>query len=401
MKRILYVEGCRDGTVGGSHSCLFNMVAYIDRKKYYPIVIFYDDHIIARKLRELEVETHIFKKYIPFDVRKLLKSVSPRLVCLTPVFLPIQKAINLFFYSLRFALIYTQYLKKQNIDIVHLNNSLNTNHEWMLAGKLAGIRVVSHERGISEKLSRASKYLGKRLDFLICVSRAIQTPLLRQGMSNEKTVVVYDGIDFSKIVSRSTTEEIKAAWSITGNYPVIGVVGNIKHWKGQETVVRATAILKKTWPWINCLLVGSTIEGDPYKENLEKIVKTLEITENVIFTGFQNHPADFMNAMDVVIHSSIEPEPFGMVNLEAMYLKKPVIATKMGGPTEIFTDGEDGILVEPGDPELLAQKILELLANPELRREMGEKAHKTVINKFSISHTINHIEKIYEELCRQ
>jgi len=58
LKRILYVEGCRDGTVGGSHTCLFSMVANIDRKKYYPIVIFYDDHIIARKLRELEVETH-------------------------------------------------------------------------------------------------------------------------------------------------------------------------------------------------------------------------------------------------------------------------------------------------------------------------------------------------------
>lgn len=401
MKRILYVEGCRDGTVGGSHTCLFTMVANIDRKKYYPIVIFYDDHIIANKFRELEVETHIFKKYTPLDARKLLKSVSPRLDFLGPALLPIQKAINLLFYSLRPVLIYTRYLKEQNIDIVHLNNSLNTNHEWMLAAKILGVKVLTHERGINVKLLRTAKFLGKRLNGIICISRLIRTNLLEKGFSEKKLSVVYDGIDFANLRVKHDEITIKRKHGLEESYPLIGVVGNIKHWKGQETVVRATAILKKNWPGIKCLLVGGTIEGDPYKENLEKITNTLKISENVIFTGFQKNPVDYMNIMDVVIHSSIEPEPFGMVNLEAMYLRKPVVATNMGGPLEIFNDGVDGILVEPGNPELLAQKIIELLGNPESRRKIGEKALKTVVHKFSISHTINQIEKIYEELCRQ
>ena len=79
--------------------------------------------------------------------------------------------------------------------------------------------------------------------------------------------------------------------------------------------------------------------------------------------------------MDVVVHSSIQPEPFGMVNLEAMFMKKPVVATNMGGPTEIFNDGEDGILIEPGNPVLLAQKISVLLDNPEVRGQNRDKRH--------------------------
>lgn len=401
MKRILYIEGCKDGSVGGSHTCLFSMVANMDRKKYYPIVVFYDDHVIAKRFRELEVETHIFKKYTPLNFRDIIKSVSPRLVRMVPVLTPFQKMVNLIWYYLRPSLIYMQYLKKHNIDIVHLNNSLNSNHEWMLGGILSGVKIVSHERGISGKLSRTSRALGNMLDLQICMSKVISYPLIKQGLDESKIKVVYDGIDMSKIRIESQPEYIKGAYHISEDAPIIGVLGNIKKWKGQETVVRATAILKKTFPGIKCLLVGGVVEGDTFKTRLGEIIQNSGIEQNIIFTGFQRNPADLLNVMDVVIHSSIEPEPFGMVNLEAMYMKKPVISTNIGGPMEIFEDGMNGILIEPGNPELLAQNILKLLNNPDLRKKMGERAHETVIRKFNILDTVNHIHNIYNELCRQ
>ena len=92
---------------------------------------------------------------------------------------------------------------------------------------------------------------------------------------------------------------------------------------------------------------------------------------------------------------------FGMVNLEAMYMKKPVVATNMGGPTEIFDDGEDGILIGPRNPDLLVRKISELLENPELREKMGQKAYEAVIGRFKISDTVRRIEEAYEEVCRK
>lgn len=401
MKRILYIEGCKDGTVGGSHTCLFSMIANMDRNKYYPIVVFYDDHVIANKFREIKVETHIINKYTPLNFRYIINSAYPRLVRMVPVLIPFQKLINMIWYFLRLALIYARFIKKHNIDIVHLNNSLNSNHEWMLGAILSGVNIISHERGISDKLSRTSRALGNKLDLQICVSKVVSYPLIKQGLEESKIKVVYDGIDMSKIRIENQPGYIKEAYHISEDVPIIGVLGNIKRWKGQETVVRATALLKKTFPGIKCLLVGSVLEGDTFKKRLENIIQELKIEQNIIFTGFQRNPADLINVMDVVIHSSIEPEPFGMVNLEAMYLKKPVIATKMGGPIEIFRDGEDGILVEPADPELLSQKILELLSNPELRIKMGEKAHQTVLRRFNILDTVNHIHNIYNELCRQ
>lgn len=398
-KRILYVEGCKDGTVGGSHSCLYNMVANIDRGKYYPIVIFYDDHVIAERHRALGIETRILAKHMPLDVGHLLKRSISQMEPLTPVLLPLQKAINLLWYFCRPVWIYARYLKEHQIDILHLNNSLNTNHDWMLAAKLAGVRVVSHERGISDKLSKTSKYFGKKLDVLVCVSQAIQEPLLRQGMSDSKTVVIYDGIDFGKIAAKREPDSIRAAYGIGKEEPIIGVVGNIKQWKGQETVVRATAFLKTVWPGIRCLLVGGTAAGDPYIKKLDYITEELGIRDNVIFTGFKKNPVDFMNVMDVVIHSSIEPEPFGMVNLEAMYMKKPVISTKIGGPLEIFKDGVDGILIDPGNPELLAAKVTELLSDPEMRAAIGQNAYDAVTRKFGIGDTVRKIQAIYEKVC--
>lgn len=398
MKKILYVEGCLEGTVGGSHTCLYSLLANLDRQMYYPIVIFYNDNIVASKLRNLGIETHIFRKNKTLNFGQLSKKVAPSLQNISVLFLLLQKALNFGFYFLRPALLYAMYLKKRKIDIVHLNNSINSNLDWMAAAKLTGTKIISHERGINNNLSRTSKYFGYTLDLMICMSKAIKYPLVIQGLPEKRIIVIYDGIDFSRIQIKKDSKEIRRLYGLGNGDPVIGVVGNIKEWKGQETVIRATGLLKNTWPDVKCLLVGGTVDEDPYKEKLNKIIEELKIKENIIFTGFQQNPVDFVNAMDVVVHSSIEPEPFGMVNLEAMYMKKPVVSTNIGGPTEIFRDGEDGILIEPGNPALLAQKISVLLNDPELRTRMGQKASEAVIGRFNISDTVHNIENAYKEM---
>jgi len=398
VKKILYVEGCMEGTVGGSHTCLYSFLANLDRQMYHPIVIFYDDNVVAAKLRSLGIETHIFRKNKPLNLGLLSKNLGPSLKKMSALLIPLQKALNLLFSFLRPALLYAIYLKKQKIDIVHLNNSLNSNHDWMAAAKLTGTKIISHERGINNKLSRTGKYLGNKLDLMICMSKAIKHPLVRQGLKEKKIVVIYDGIDFSSIKIIKDLQNIRTLYSLGNGDPVIGVVGNIKEWKGQETVVRATGLLKRTWPSIKCLFVGGTVDGDPYKEKLDQIIEELKINENIVFTGFQHNPVDFVNAMDVVVHSSIEPEPFGMVNLEAMFMKKPVVSTNIGGPTEIFNDGEDGILIEPGNPALLAQQLSVLLNDPVLRSRMGQKAREAVIRRFNISDTVRNIENAYKEM---
>jgi glycosyltransferase involved in cell wall biosynthesis len=398
MIKVLYVEGCRDGTVGGSHTCLYSMVANLDRKKISPVAAFYYDQIVAGKLRDLGVETHIFRNEKPLSIAQLTERFSPRVRRLLLALLPIQKAVNVGWLFLRPAVAYARFLKKHEIDILHLNNSLNTNHDWMLAAKLSGTTLISHERGISPNLSRTARALGGSADRIICMSKVIGDPLLAQGFEKSKVVVVYDGIDPSRINARTPPEQLRAAYRIGHDDPVIGIVGNIKDWKGQETVIRATAILKSAWPQIRCLVVGGFGVDDPYKAHLDRVIDELGLHGHVVFTGFQSNPADFLNIMDVVVHASILPEPFGMVNLEAMYMKKAVVSTNVGGPTEIFSDGEDGILIQPGSPTALAEKITLLLERPEFRLAMGVKAHESVLRKFTVANTARQVERIYEQL---
>ena len=399
--RILFIEGCRDGTVGGSHISLYSMVANLDRTRFHPLVVFYDNHYVAEKMRAVTGDVYTFKNEKPLDTALFLGRLSPSLSTVSPLLSPVQKLVNFVWFFLRPSLKYAWFLKRKSIDIVHLNNSINTNHDWMLAAKIARVRLISHERGISETLSKSSRMLGKSADTLVCISSKIRDTLVRQGLSEDKTVVVYNGIDTLQVRPTQEPAHLKAVHGIGGTDPVIGVVGNIKQWKGQETAVRATAILKQTWPGIRCLLVGGANTGDPYRGRLDGITHELGVEENVTFTGFQENPADYINIMDAVVHASIEPEPFGRVNIEAMYLKKPVVSTNIGGPTEIFEDGVNGFLIEPNNPEQLANKLSLLLSDPDLRRRIGQRAYSTVMDRFTITRTVQTIENIYERLCCQ
>ena len=399
MKRkILYIEGCRDGTVGGSHTCLYSLVVNLDKKKYQPEVVFYQEHYYAEKLRGFGITVHILKNVRPVNFEIFFKKKNIQNKILIQSLLPLQKLLN-FYIFVRQSFILSRCIKKRNVNIDHLNNSMNTNHDWMLAAKIAGVKLISHERGITDHLSRTAALLVNKVDYFVCMSKIISKPIIKNENLMNKTAVVYDGIDISKINITTDPNNIKLLYGIEDNNPIIGVIGNIKQWKGQETVVRATSILKKRWSSIRCMLVGDYNDKDFYKINLDKIIKELEINGNIIFTGFQSNPLDFINVMDVVVHASLQPEPFGMVNLEAMCMKKAIISTNIGGPVEIFNDGNDGILIEPGNPDLLANKLALLLDNPELRKNMGDKSYKKVMGKFTIKETVNRIDEIYDDVC--
>lgn len=398
MKRILYVEGCRDGTIGGSHTCLLRTVSTLDVARFDPTVVVYDDRQFAQTLRQIRIKVEVVPNVLPFSFSTRLLQVSALLRPVSLAVRPLQQGLNLVWHFLRPSLSCALAIRRWRIDIVHLNNSLNTNHEWMVGARLAGVKIVSHERGISQKLSRTSLRLGRGLDALICVSHATRDPLVRQGLDPSRIHVIYDGLDTSSMAFTTAPDDIRTSYAIPPDSPIIGVVGNIKHWKGQETVIRATAILKTTWPTIRCLLVGGIQSQDPYMNRLNRLVEELSLHENVVFAGFQANPLDFLRTMDVVVHSSIEPEPFGMVNLEAMYAGRPVVSTTIGGPSEIFDDGRTGLLIPPGDASVLADRVQFLLADPQYRLRIGQAAREEVVRRFNSADTVRRIEQVYDAL---
>ena len=112
----------------------------------------------------------------------------------------------------------------------------------------------------------------------------------------------------------------------------------------------------------------------------------------------KNNAIDYMNMMDIVVHTSVAPEPFGIVTLEALSLSKPYISTTIGGPAEVIENGKSGLLVEPGNPELLAEALRKFLSNPEYARECGINGNERLKKEFTFEKNLRETIAVYNRI---
>jgi glycosyltransferase involved in cell wall biosynthesis len=158
------------------------------------------------------------------------------------------------------------------------------------------------------------------------------------------------------------------------------------------------AQLRDRHPELRCLIVGGVHrQGAAYAERMQQRIVDERLEGRVILTGAADVAAR-LDAMDVAIHSSTNPEPFGRVLIEAMALARPLVAPREGGPLEIVVDGETGILVAPRDAAALAGALDRLVADPVLRRRMGAAGRARVDAVFDIRQHVRTIEGIFDEM---
>ena len=158
--------------------------------------------------------------------------------------------------------------------------------------------------------------------------------------------------------------------------PLVGIFGRLQHWKGQHVFLRAAALLAgRGLPFTAIVAGGTLFDIEPeYARELERLAAAPSLAGRVRFLGNRRNPQDWMNACDVVVHASVEPEPWGLVVAEAMACGRAVIASTAGGPIEMIDHKRTGWLTPPGDEVALASWMEILLANPGLRAELGEAA---------------------------
>jgi glycosyltransferase involved in cell wall biosynthesis len=183
------------------------------------------------------------------------------------------------------------------------------------------------------------------------------------------------------------TEPVPELDAISTSGPVVVIIGSLLRWKGQATFIDAAAIIARSGsvPNVSFWIVGGSVGGeDDYELELRERVVELGLQDSVRFAGHCNNVFPWIGRADVVVHASVNPEPFGRVIIEGMALGKPVIASRLGGPVEIISDGQSGLLVDPGKPELLAEAIVKVLTDEALRRTLTEGGYKTVHHKFSM-----------------
>ena len=166
---------------------------------------------------------------------------------------------------------------------------------------------------------------------------------------------------------------------------VVGMVGRITHWKGQDVLAEAAALVLRTHPAVHFVAVGSYFADEAhYLETLKARIEELAIGKNFHLVEYRQNVSEVYKALDIAVLPSKKPEPFGRVTVEAMMSECPVVATDHGGTSELIQHGITGLLIPPSDPGRLAEAINSLISQPETRRKMGKAAAVHAYANFSL-----------------
>lgn len=200
------------------------------------------------------------------------------------------------------------------------------------------------------------------------------------------TAVIYPGADFTTLTPTNHADtNVRRDLGIPLSLPIVAIVGRLQRWKGQHLFIEAAAQVLRSGRSAHFLVVGDALFGieSGYPEELKALAKRLGLKNNVTFTGFISDVGHVLQDIDILVHASISPEPFGTVIVEGMSLGKAVVASAAGGPLEIIDDGSNGLLTPPDDAKALAHAIISLLDDPKQRERLGEAAQLTVQSRFT------------------
>lgn len=216
-----------------------------------------------------------------------------------------------------------------------------------------------------------------------------------------KSVVILNGLESIKeILPEKEIQRIRLDFfNAHSNEIVIALIGRINSWKGQAILLEGFVELAKSNTNIKLVFIGSTPPNQNYLiADLHNKIAECNITEKVAIIPFQENIADFWQSIDIAVVPSIEPEPFGLVAVEAMLAKKPVVASNHGGLSEIVVNNETGLLVEPRNVNELIIALQKLIENEELRKSFGQKGYEKAIKEFSVEHYTKKIEGIFDAI---
>lgn len=291
-------------------------------------------------------------------------------------------------------------LRAWQIDVLHMHS---TSYRGQLvatyAARLAGVKAVyrtehlapDHKLPIWEQLSH--KLLKPAIDGVICVSQKnYQARKTYIDPTASNMMVVNNGVDLTSFpqICPELTEQIREHYAIPAGAALIGCVVRFEAEKGLEYLIEAMPKLRDACPNTVLLLVG---DGS-LRAQIEAQVAELGLQEWVRFTGFQSDPRPFIATMDVFVL----PVPVGSMSislLEAMAMERAVVMS-FGGEGEAVIHAETGFCAEPRDSDSIAEYVIELLRQPQLRQRFGKAARQRVESEFSAQRVAETLGDVYE-----
>ena len=430
--------------MGGGEISLFNMVTHLDRSRFDPVVVLAEDGPLRERLSAVGIETHVLP--LSSDITQVRKDSLTGAKSL-----PWKQGHEI----ARYVWHLSQFIRGRGADILH-TNSLKADVIGALAGRLAGVPIIWHVRDriaddyLPSKAARMFRLLCRFLPHHIIVNSAATLEALELS-EEHRARVIYDGIvhdglptlemlDDSELTPISTDGKTETTSSASASEltaaeksafealladqpgatrpaatqtqnletetsqaaPIIGLVGRISPWKGQDVFLRAAALVRERYPNARFQIIGSALFGEQELEReLRALCTQLGLDENVEWLGFREDIPQLLNAMTILAHASTTGEPFGQVVVEAMMARRPLVATRGGGIPEIVMDEETGLLVPMKDAPALAHALLRLLDDPQWAREMGQAGHRRALGHFTIAHTVAKISGIYLDVLEE
>lgn len=271
-----------------------------------------------------------------------------------------------------------------------------TEHGVFIRERLLAINSSEYSFFLKNLLIRFSESITRlvyfKADKILSVNKFNKSWELKYGAKNDKIEVIYNGIDEKLFVPKPKPEHLTSL-------PTVVAAARVFELKDIKTMIRSCAVVQKIIPNVRFLIYGDDQAVPEYTNECNQLIAELKLENNFIFAGYHKTPHELFCEGDVSILTSIS-EGFPYTVIESMSCGVPVVATEVGGVAEAL-DANCGFLCKPKDYETIGARIVELLQNEPLRKQMGKAARQKVIQNFTINTFIRSYEKVYDALLSQ
>jgi len=388
----MFVESGQSG--GGSFGSQYLLIREINKEAFQPIVVYLNETQWVKKVRELGIPVIVLadSRY-SYSVNQNLRKTLNRLERFFDKYLD-----SLYLGFIRAAHYRTikrlrSIIREFNVDIVHLNNQCNRDIFGIVASTEENTSCICHIRSHRTNgfWTRRAEYVNTNVDWVISASKNALSHWVERGISQERASVIYNGVRTEQINQRCT-DELSARFGIAKGSFLFGSVGALIKLKGHQLLLDAWQILSKTHPEAFLIIIG---EGSERQALTERIAH--DRIGRIQLVGYQEDATKIISGLNCLVSTS-ENENCSRVILEAMAMRTPIIASKVGGNPELVVHEETGLLFNYGDAQELANVMAKMVRDSVLRKRFASKGYDRVKSQFSVEGYISRVEEVYRQV---
>lgn len=388
MKKIAILDHATH--LGGGEKVLITLIENLD-KSIYDITVLVTEN--GQFTEELD-RKHIKYKVISTNSKMLSIKRGNKLSF-------INKA-KIMLYTLKYVRDISQYVRSEEFKLVY-TNSMKAHIYGSLVSWYCNIPLVwrLHDFISKDNFNTFTrkvfiKFANIFPNRILTVSNSVRNSMLENCVKSNKLQTIYNGLPYEQIKTDKSTYLLK--YNIENNKKIIGIVGWLIPWKGQDVFIKAAKEVINKYNDVHFLIVGGPLkDSKKFEQELFNYIKRYNIESYFTFTGHVSDVKNILAFMDISVHCSKLPDPLPTVILESMLSNTPVIGVNLGGVPEIINNNVSGSLFDNGDYNMLSDVILNLLSDVSKCRKYVNESEKILKEKFSIeAYVKNHIDVFNE-----